>query len=408
MPQESTVSATQLVVLVRSPTLMESASVQKIILTSKREEEAMYGHPLHKARNRILVGISHLILFTGCTVDSQEIDEGFGTTSSNLAAINSNSLWNQSQNVVNVCWSSTGKATQKNKIRDAIEATWKAHSGLIFNWPATTDTVCPVNPSSSWMPIQILSASSYGGKCQFGYGGRLSQNDCGGVTCQCYVNDAYGAATPLQEVAKAAVHEVGHGLGLAHEHKRKDRPVDIADTCADPNDTPESWVSNEQYTKDTTLKLLTPYDGLGSIMSYCIEPSRDGATVIEADVFRLGTTDRLGIEMLYPFNLSRKPVLLGGVQNSSGSVTVVRSDVTTTLNIDWVARGALTSSLSNIHWKDNNGIFSSLPSPTITITSSRTIELELDDPLGRHHSWTATSVIASNALHTAILLPRVL
>lgn len=359
---------------------------------------------------------AHFAAVAGCAVGTAEDVEDTQVVSGNLAAVSSSTaLWNQNGNVVDICWSTSGHAAEKNKIRDAVEATWKANSGLTFNWPATTDTLCPNPAAANYMPIQVKDGTSYGGLCQYGYNGRLSASDCGtSAPCQCWVSTATDEPDPLTNqpnpmkfVAIAAVHEIGHGLGMFHEHQRADRPADIATTCSDTNTDPNKW-NTLSYVVDNTLRLITTYDGTGSIMSYCREPNRDGATVIEAMTFSLGAMDRLGVEMLYPFNLSRQPILLGGIRNSSGSTTVVRTDVVTTLNVDWVARGALTSAFSNIHWKDGGGIFSSSASPSLTITTNRTIQLELDDVLGRHHSWTATNVIANNALYTAILLPPVL
>lgn len=320
-------------------------------------------------------------------------------------------LWDTQNNVVNICWVTAGLATEKNQVRDGVNAAWGAFSGLTFNWPANPGTdVCPTVPGqptkvpSNYMPIQINVAGSYGGQCNAGVGARLSQTTCGNTAteCECFLNTGFNEPNPTAALIAAALHEIGHGLGLPHEHQRVDRPSDIQATCVDPNPDPNKWTDNGNYTVDSTYRLLTPYDGLKSIMSYCRDWDENG----RADVppfLDLSAMDELGIEMLYPKSLGRRPTLPGAMTNAGGSQAIVRSDQTYSVMPDWVARGGLTNSLSGFQWADQNlSVFSTQPTLSLSFSSSRTIQLRMTDTLGRVHPFTPVSVVPNNALFTAI------
>jgi Astacin (Peptidase family M12A) len=325
--------------------------------------------------------------------------------------------WDSNGDVVNICFINSGFASQKTLVQSTINSSWGANSGLRFVWPTNLATdLCPQSPAGSgnipanYLPIWIKDAAGpgdWGGNCAPGYGARQTDivNRCGGIaTCQCMFSTAAFESNPSAYVAEVSTHEIGHGLGLPHEHQRIDRPSNISTTCVDLQNAPNAnWNTDGDRMILPNLILLTQYDGLLSIMSYCRDFDQNG--LIDFPPFSpLSPLDALGIEMMYPKNFGRKPVL-GGFANADGSQFIVRSDLPTSLNVDWVTRGGLTSSLHNVQWWDSvlGGVFSTSPNPSVVIPTTRTIWVQLDDAFNRHHSWTATTAVPSNTRHTALV-----
>jgi hypothetical protein len=378
----------------------------------------MHVHVASFFRRRSRVGCFGTLigLIVGCTGSAPDDDQEteFASKSEGLAARSADyNLWNLNNNVVDICWTDGGRAVDKDKVKTAIEASWRANSGLVFNWPASADTLCPAAPiPAHYMPIELRDGG-YGGHCENGYGARQAPpdptnpddpiaNNCSNG-CQCFI---YGAGDDL--VMASAVHEIGHGLGLPHEHQRLDRPSDIEATCADGNPNPDKWTNDWQYSLDSSFRLLTQYDGLDSVMSYCRDLDRDGVPDLLPE---LSAMDRLGIEMLYPFNLTRRIVAIGGVMSADGATAIVRSDVSTTFTVDWIARGGMSSALSNFRWKlpSSGTVIWTTASPSFTFTTAAfALKVTHDDVLLRHHASATTIFVANNSLHTAILQPEIL
>lgn len=228
------------------------------------------------------------------------------------------------------------------------------------------------------------------------------------------------------------VHEVGHGLGMAHEHQRTEfvpcpseqglfdawdrctaaydstpkQPCTVADynlIFADPNVDPPvppvtvpTIITAKQRQQiddaragnvpDLTAAKLTVYDPQ-SVMSYC--GTEFGGSEKPTNY------DLLGMEMLYPLDSGHKLRCNKGCFNTPAGV-VVRTDGIVTS--DWTARGALNVPMSLT-------TANSFSPKTIAATSlpagTATVNFDFIDPRGKHHPGSGTSV-KSNGWFSAI------
>ena len=352
-------------------------------------------------------------LAAGCQgVEPEAPPDDVEQAASPLAGAIGVTLWANS--LVKICWTNAGLAVEKERIRTAIESSWGDNSGLTFEWPSSANTTCPRSGefvAAEYLPVFVVSDNDFGGVCAFGMGGRQGKSACGGVMqCQCVIhtdNDVWSG------LPYGAIHEVGHGLGFIHEHKRTDRPGDLETTCNDENADPNKWTQNGNYTLETAF-LPTPYDG-GSLMNYCFDPDNDGVrgdsrVDVGLQYPEISPFDKLGIEMFYPYTLNRQPVPANGIGDASGTNFIVRSDVQTTLQTDWTARGALPSFFQNPAWRWRFGAslelqeqFSTSLTPAVAISGSKVVEVQVEDVLGRLHGWTRTTLRGDNAQFTGVV-----
>lgn len=140
------------------------------------------------------------------------------------------------------------------------------------------------------------------------------------------------------------LHEVGHSLGLDHEHQR----TDLSQLLADPM-IKACFQDVSYFGKDSTqgvdgTTLVTPYDR-DSVMHYEINHATDPENVPASSICNLGNDngdtglsafDKLTIRILYPHD-ARVAEFRG--------VTVVKTGQPVTLRNEWGALGALTQNV---------------------------------------------------------------
>ena len=171
------------------------------------------------------------------------------------------SIW--SDRVIQVSWENPEAApdSERQLVRDAIEQTWQAESGLRFIYwgPAQADT----------RGIRIRIADDQP-RCER-LGNKLDGLKSGMVLNFTFANWCPNCSGPsgrdrLDAIRKVAVHEFGHAIGFAHEQNRSDTPP----TCrSEPQGTSGDWY-------------VTIYDPQ-SIMNYCNPEWNNAGLLSELD-----------------------------------------------------------------------------------------------------------------------------
>lgn len=167
---------------------------------------------------------------------------------------------------VPVCWENPSEldAAERALVRSAIEATWQAHSRLIFlAWGQCTD-------QSKGIRIRIEDVAGRGPHT-LGLGSQLDGAPQGmtlnfrfrqwGVSC------SQDETTRLACIRSIAVHEFGHAIGFAHEQNRHDRPGE----CLKEPQGPDGNVT------------LTAYD-IESVMDYCNPRTNNDGVLSAGDI----------------------------------------------------------------------------------------------------------------------------
>ncbi|MDX2011454.1 MAG: hypothetical protein SFW67_14745 [Myxococcaceae bacterium] len=181
-----------------------------------------------------------------------------------------------------------------------------------------------------------------------------------------------------------AVHEFGHTIGFDHEQERSDN-----DAPPDPTCNPSGGISSGFHT----------FFDRNSIMHYCgIHGNNSG---------QLSDQDKLGIEILYPFTLSRNGRTLAYAFQTTSQLVTREDDFYV---LDWTLRGAPPSTFgSGITWRvDGLTATFGVDFPMHMVNNYGFGPHELSGSFvgafGQTQHVTSKIVLASNATHTAIVV----
>ncbi|MFZ5442327.1 MAG: hypothetical protein ACOZQL_20125 [Myxococcota bacterium] len=373
---------------------------------------------LSDSREMLVICLCALAMNMGCdnptSGDSNNRTSTTEVAQQELAAFPGVVLWPPN---INLCFSfeplpngsfPIDETEAMDSVLSALNDSWAAASSLQF----TNTGTCPGTIPNGTMRLKLQAAVEGAGMCGAGLGSSCN----------------IGVAGDTASIKSVAVHEVGHSLGLGHEHQRSiggalEQPLCFceevrrsqAEQVVAANQpmtfpatncwaqvtldvaTARQWLADRQ---PQALNALTAFD-TESVMNYC---STRGPKFI------LSEKDRLGVEMLYPIDMSGRaihPIGPGAFITQTG--LVVRSDTQISLATDWTARGAPLSFQVSTTWRKDGSYAASDPIYSrLYAEGTAQMSIEFSDPFtaknpGRIHRGS-TSITASNSLYTAILI----
>jgi len=299
-------------------------------------------------------------------------------------------------------------STLKTWVFDALARSWGQVPGLSF--VDAGDCSSATNPA-----IRLNLQNSPG---IFGH--------CGPIATDCLIagpESSFLTPQTQTDVRQAVVHELGHGLGLAHEHQMPGRDplcaveqaiyegckTCVGGSCSSadflacflysPSTNPANLTADQMALAqaridgrsiDANATVLTLYDPI-SVMNYCSAANgRDTSSFIPT------LLDLLGMEMLYPSNRTYPVGCWNGcVLTASGAI--VRTDGSVTS--DWTSRGA-----TEIFMRRSGSTTDELSvSASLLPDGSSTFSYTFKDPRGTEFNGSGT-VVKSNSVHTAVVM----